>query len=694
MSTASEPCDPIEFSRLKRRLERERAARLEVEAISERGLRELYMREQELRLLQDIATAANLSQSVRDAFQYALTRICEFMTWPVGHAYIVEDHDGTSRLKSMALWYIQDPEKIAPFQAATEAQDLAPGKGLPGRVYLSGAATWLSDVGSDADFARKPSADESGIKAACAFPILVGQEIVAVVEFYNDRAIEPDEALLKLMPQVGTHLGRAIERQRSEDRLIHDASHDPLTSLPNRSLFLDRLNQAIMRRERNPQDQFAVLFIDLDRFKIVNDSLGHLAGDKLIIQVANRLMDAFRCKEQIAGLESRLARMGDTLARLGGDEFTILLNDIHDPSDAVRVANRVEDALRTPFVIDGQEIYTSASIGIASSASGYQTADAILRDADLAMYRAKALGKARCELFDQKMHDTAMKRLALETDLRRALHNEEFVLHYQPIVELQSKEVVGFEALVRWQKPGGELTYPAEFIEICEETGLIVFLGRWVLREACRTAEALQEQFPREDPLTISINVSPRQFAQHDFVAEVRSIIAETGVDPRHLRLEITESVTIGDAARVAAVLTELKELGIRLSIDDFGTGYSSLSYLHSLPLDVLKIDRSFIAAMDRNPESLQIVQTIMTLARNLGMNVIAEGTEEAGQVTQLQAMGCEFCQGYFFSKPVDLTGAVALLMHPNWPVKSDLAETWHASQRHLLANFAARKAG
>ena len=668
MSVTIEACDPVEVTRLKRRLERERAARQEAEAISERGLRTLYMREQELRLLQDIATAANLSQSVRDVFQYALTRICEFMSWPVGHAYIVEEHDGPPRLRSMALWHMREPERMAAFRTMTEARDLAPGEGLPGRVYLSGAATWLSDVVSDTAFPRRRSADESGIRAACAFPILVGQQIAAVLEFYTDHTVEPDEALLQLMPQVGTHLGRAIERQRAEDRLIHDASHDPLTGLPNRALFLDRLNQAIARCGRNPQAQFAVLFIDLDRFKIVNDSLGHLAGDRLIIQVAGRMKGALRCGDMITAAHD--APSTGTLARLGGDEFTILLNDINDPSDAVRVANRVEESLRQPFLIEGQEVYTSASIGIASSMSGYDRADAIMRDADLAMYRAKALGKARCELFDHKMHEAAMKRLALETDLRRAVQNEEFLLHYQPIVSLQTNTVVGFEALVRWRKPDGLLIYPADFIETAEDTGLIVFLGRWVLREACRTARELQEQFPREDPLTISVNVSPRQFAQPDLLAQVRSIIAETGIDPRCLRLEITESVTIGDTSRVAAVLTELKELGIRLSIDDFGTGYSSLSYLHSLPLDALKIDRSFIAAMDKSKESLQIVQTIMSLARNLGMDIVAEGAEVAGHISQLQAMGCEFGQGYYFSKPVDLAGAAALLTRPTWPAE------------------------
>lgn len=661
MSDPSEHCDPGEFARIKRRLERERAARREAETVSERGLRRLYAREQELLLLQDIATAANLLQSVRDVFQYALTRICDFLAWPVGHAYEVVCRDGGVRLRSMTLWHERDGANAAMFRAATEMRDFAPDEGLPGLAYTSGKPKWLTDITDREDFLRAPAARENLLRTACAFPICVGEEVVAVFEFFSERALERNKSLLALLPQVGIHLGRAIERQRAEERLIHDASHDPLTGLPNRVLFLERLNQSIAHARRKPEAQFAVLFIDLDRFKVVNDSLGHLAGDRLITQVARRLQGALR-REDLVARPGSPAPDSSTLARLGGDEFTILLTDIDDPSDAVRVANRVEEALRLPFSIDGQEVYTSASIGIASSTSGYESPDAILRDADLAMYRAKALGKARWELFDREMHQAAMKRLELETDLRRALKNEEFVLHYQPIVSLRNNEVVGFEALVRWQKPDGQLAPPGDFIETMEDTGLIVFLGMWVLREACRTARVLHESFPREQPLSVSVNVSPRQFAQPDLAAQVRAVISETGVDPRCLRLEITEGAMIGDMDRVAGVLREMQELGVRVSIDDFGTGYSSLSYLHSLQMDLLKIDRSFVGGMARNEESLQIVRTIMSLAHNLGMDVVAEGPEDAEQVAQLRSVGCEFGQGYYFSRPVDLDSARAFL--------------------------------
>ena len=517
----------------------------------------------------------------------------------------------------------------------------------------AGAAAWIADIEADADFPRASAARAAGLKAAMAFPVLVRADVAAVLEFFNDRTTPPDETLLRLMSQIGTQLGRAVERKRAEDKLVHDASHDPLTGLPNRALFLDRLQRAVARGARHADYRFAVLFIDLDRFKVVNDSLGHGAGDSLIVQVGTRLLASLRREDVLARPSADGDADIDTLARLGGDEFTVLLDDIRDPSDAVRVAERIQAALGQPFVVDGHEVYASASIGIATSSTGYATPEEVLRDADLAMYRAKSLGKARSELFDQAMHVMAVKRLQLETDLRRALQQQEFVLHYQPIVALATGRTTGFEALVRWRR-AGELVYPGEFIDVAEDTGLILFLGLWVLREACATLRRWHAEFPRAAPLTMSVNVSARQFAQADFVPQVAQIVRETGVDARALRLEITESVTMGDAERTIQVLTSLREIGVRLSIDDFGTGYSSLSYLHRLPLDVLKIDRSFVAAMRPGSDGLQIVNTIMDLARNLGMDVVAEGTETAEQVAHLASLGCDFGQGYFFSRPID----------------------------------------
>ncbi|KJB96342.1 diguanylate cyclase (GGDEF)-like protein [Skermanella aerolata] len=652
--------EPPEIAKLRRRLERERIARQEAEAIAERGLRDLYQRKKQLKLLEKVATIANSSRSVRDVLQSTLTEICGFMDWPVGHALLLDQDSAEPALRSAAIWHAADPDRIAGFQRATEDSAFPSGVGLPGEVMASAKPHWFFNAPEEGNFPRRRPALACGIKAGFAFPVLVGEDVAAVLEFFAYSTIEQDEALLGLMSQIGVQLGRVIERRRAEERLIHDASHDALTDLPNRSLFLDRLGLAIARRKLNRGVHFAVLFIDLDRFKVVNDSLGHLAGDRMIVEVAERLTAALHQEEL-----SAMSGTDGLLARIGGDEFAILLTDIGDPSDAVRFSHRVQESLRRPFTIDGQEIHTSASIGISLSTTPYAYAEDVLRDADLAMYRAKTLGKSRTEMFHREMHRSAMTRLTLEADLRRAMVNGEFLLHYQPIVSLESLEVVGFEALVRWRRPDGSMVYPGDFIGIVEDTGLIVALGFWILREACMATRRWQREFPRETPLTISVNISPRQFAEPDLVAQVRRIIAETGIDPQTVRLEITESVTIGDADREVSMLSQLKDLGIRLSIDDFGTGYSSLSYLHRLPLDVLKIDRSFVSAMDKSAESFQIVNTIMNLARNLGMHVVAEGAEVAGQIEQLQSLGCDYGQGYFFSKPMDPADVVKLLKGP-----------------------------
>ena len=684
--TAAAAGDPAEqLARVQRRLDRERQARLEAEAIAEQGLRELYERQQELLLLEAIAGAANQMGSVTDALQFAVTQICRFTEWPLGHAYLVEpgqvgqsagpedaasDRSGNAaarHLRPLAVWHASQHARIDEFIGATEGLCLASGVGLPGRVLATGAPVWIADITVDSNFARIHSAYQAGLKAAFAFPVMSGGEVVAVLEFFTDRSVPLDEPLQRLMSQVGTQLGRVIERQRAEDRLVYRAFHDYLTELPNRAMFLERLGQAVERQNIEPGYHFAVLFIDLDRFKVINDSLGHLAGDQLIAKVAARLLSSLRPEETgpPAGVKATTQSLTPpaTLARLGGDEFTILLENIRTPDDASQVAQRIQDSLKRSFLLEGQEVYTTASIGIATSAVRYTSATDVLRDADLAMYRAKTQGKARHEVYNEEMHHSAMVRLKLETDLRRALLNHEFVVHYQPIVSLKTREVAGFEALVRWQKSPTELVYPGDFISVTEDTGLIVFLGMWVLRQACRTLRRWHTEFPRTPPLTVSVNVSGRQFNQPDLVHQIRQIIEETGVDPACVTLEITESVTMGDAEHAIRVLSQLREIGVRFSIDDFGTGYSSLSYLHRLPLDILKIDRSFIAAIDQGGENLSIVRTIMRLANDLGIDVVAEGTETLTQLDQLDALDCKFGQGYYFSRPVDASEIGELLL-------------------------------
>ena len=455
------------------------------------------------------------------------------------------------------------------------------------------------------------------------------------------------------------------ERKRAEEMLAHNAFHDGLTGLANRALFLDRLQHALTLSKRRTNYKFAVLLIDVDEFKIINDSLGHAAGDEVLIQIAQRLKDSVRRADTVS--RPRTSQVpdrptnDDSLARLGGDEFTILADDIRDPIDAVRVAERVQAELAVPFVVNQEQIVISASIGIASSTSSYARAEDLVRDADMAMYRAKRAGKARCEVSDPAMHANALKRLRLETDLRKALDQGEFRVHYQPIVSLLTDKIIGFEALTRWQRPEGLLS-PIEFIGVAEEIGLIVPMNRQLLREACQNLRSWQSEFPSSPPLTMSVNITPREFAQPDLASEVRKSLEQTGVDPGSLQLEITETTVMEDAEKSGRVLAELKALGVLLSVDDFGTGYSSLSRLRRIPVDTLKIDRAFISHMDIDSESREIVRIIIMLAHNLGLRVVAEGTETEEQINLLKQLNCEMAQGYFFSRPADGQAMLKLL--------------------------------
>ena len=455
------------------------------------------------------------------------------------------------------------------------------------------------------------------------------------------------------------------ERKRAEELLAHNAFHDGLTNLPNRALFLDRLQHALTLSKRHTNYKFAVLLIDVDEFKIVNDSLGHTAGDELLIRIGQRLKEVVRRTDTVSRPHNSGVREqtihGDTLARLGGDEFTILLDDIRDPIEAVRVAERMQAELASPFVVNQQKIVVSASIGIAASTSPHTQAEDLLRDADIAMYRAKRAGKARCEVSDTAMHADAVKRLRLETDLRRALEQGEFRVYYQPIVSLQTAKITGFEALTRWQRPEGVLS-PMEFIAVAEETGLIIPMNRQLLREACQHLQSWQSEFPSSPPLSMSVNLTSKEFAQPDLVGEIRKSLDQTGLDPGCLQLEITETIAMDDAEKSGHVLSQLKALGARLSIDDFGTGHSSLSRLRRIPVDTLKIDRTFISHMDTDPESREIVRIIIMLAHNLGLKVVAEGTETEEQVNLLKQLNCEMAQGYFYARPADGQAMAKLL--------------------------------
>ena len=465
--------------------------------------------------------------------------------------------------------------------------------------------------------------------------------------------------IIPLLDAAGAVCGSAgigvdiTENRRTADKLLHDAFHDSLTGLPNRALFMDRLAHRLALQKRRDEGSFSVFFLDVDRFKVVNDSLGHVRGDELLVAIGRRL--------------STCLRPGDTVARLGGDEFTILLEDVGSAADAVRVADRVQEALRAPFMLGGQEVFSGVSIGIAHGSPSYDVPEDILRDADTALYRAKAQGRARSIEFDASMHDRAVELLHLETDLRRALDRRELRLHYQPVISLISGKITGAEALVRWQHPERGLVAPIEFIPLAEETGLIVAIGEWVLVEACRQAKLWQDRLSLP-LLEICVNISSKQFLQPDLIAMVAGVLRETGLSPRCLRLEVTESLLMEKVARVADAMTELRAMGIRIDLDDFGTGYSSLSYLHEFPVDTLKIDRSFVSRIGVTEEGTEIVNTIMALAASLNLDVVAEGVETAEQLTVLRQLRCASAQGYHLSRPIESGPFEALLSGgKNW---------------------------
>lgn len=430
------------------------------------------------------------------------------------------------------------------------------------------------------------------------------------------------------------------ERRQAEERLHYQASHDALTGLPNRAMFIEQLRYAFERAKRCPEHRFAVFFVDLDRFKFVNDSLGHLIGDELLIAVARRL-------------DQSLRRPADVVARLGGDEFAILIDDLRDVGDTAIIADRLQHVMTEPFGLSGQLVRVSASIGIATNLIIYEHPEDLLRDADTALHYAKVSGKARYELFDVSMHRQMLASLQIETDLQHAIDAGELLLYYQPIVTLANKAIVGFEALLRWQHPQRGLLAPGEFLSVAEETGLIVPMGRWAINEACRQLRAWQLSFPHHLNLTVSVNLSSRQFAQLDLAEYIDQALQETGLDAHSLKLEITETVIMENMATATTMLERLHARGLQLYMDDFGTGYSSLSYLQRFPIDMIKIDRSFVMDIGAQQKNEEIIRMIVALAQALRMQVVAEGIEREDQLICVRALGCVYGQGYFFSRPV-----------------------------------------
>ncbi len=471
--------------------------------------------------------------------------------------------------------------------------------------------------------------------------------------------LDPDTVLRSLKLAVATtRLAETRERLEAvveaDAEKKHEGFRDPITGLPSRELFMERLGRAIARAATRGREPYAVLVLDLDRFQAVNDGLGHEAGDRLLAEVTERL--------------AHCLGSGDTLTRLGSDKFAMLLDAIERPSDALRVAERACELLEHPFVLDGAEIFVTAGIGIALASPAYEKPEDAMRDAYSAMHRAKEAGGTSYEVFDPEVQARSVARLRLETDLRRALERDELVLHYQPIVSMESGSITGFEALLRWQSPERGLVPPGEFVRVAEETGLIVPIGRWVLDEACRTVAGWRDRYSGASPLNVAVNLSARQFAEPDLAEEVEETMRSFELAPDALKLEITESVLMESSADNQAQLHRLCALGVELSIDDFGTGYSSLSSLHRFPIETLKIDRTFVGRMEFEDENSEIVKTIVNLGRNLDMDVVAEGVETPAQLEQLRGLGCHMGQGFLFSNAVDAEAAASWLeTAPRW---------------------------
>ncbi len=584
------------------------------------------------------------ANSVEEVIPRVIQTLCEGLGWVAGARRVVAKEDGLMR--HTENWGIPAPE-IEQFLQISAARTDGGGEnaGLLRRVWASGGPIWLPDIAQEATFVRGAAALAAGLHSAFAFPIMVSGEFYGVIELFGREVRARDEEVVAIATGIGSQIGQFIARKEAEAHLTFIANYDTLTGLHNRAMFNQRLTQALARAQRLAK-MAAVLFIDLDRFKLINDTLGHDAGDRLLKQIAERLRECLR--------------EGDTIGRQGGDEFVVLVEDVTEPNQVTGVAQKMLETVAQPYLIAGQEFHVTASIGISIFPEDGRDQQVLLKNADIAMYRAKEKGKNNYQFYSAQMNLHSFERLALETSLRRAVERNEFLLHYQPKVDMRSGRITGVEALVRWQHPDRGMVPPAQFIPLAEETGLIVQIGEWVLRTACSDARGWRDQGLPE--ISVAVNLSARQFAREDLASSILNVVHEAGFDPRSLELEITESTVMQSADRAASVLRQLKDVGVRVAIDDFGTGYSSLGYLKQFPIDSVKVDRSFIRDIPDDKDDVAITCAVIAMAQSLRLKVVAEGVETAEQYAFLREQGCDEIQGYYFSQPVDAAALARLL--------------------------------
>ena len=588
--------------------------------------------EQLLRLEHVVARSLSEADSASEALKAVIRAICETQSWECGRYFSWDD--GTGLLAFSEFWHVPETA-LEIFIEKSRVLTYAPGAGLVGQAFQSGQPLWVTDLATDPR-AKAGIARDAGMHGAFLFPVVSEGKPIGALVFHSREVREPEDRLLQAVRVIGGQIGQFVQRKRAEERVQHMATHDALTALPNRMMFGQLLNHEIQVAQRYRRS-FAVMFIDLDRFKIVNDTLGHEAGDKLLQEVSTRFKDCLRAS--------------DVVSRLGGDEFVVLLQEVTNAEQITIAARKLLSAAMKPIVVQGQECRVTASIGICMYPADAQDEQSLMKNADIAMYLAKEQGKNNFQFFSEDIRANSLERLTLETSLRHALERNEFSLHYQAKLDLRTQEITGVEALLRWLHPDLGLVAPSRFIPVAEETGLIVPIGRWVLKTACAQNVAWQrEGLP---PVCVAVNLSARQFADEGLTTDILAALKESGMKPDLLELELTEAMVMQSHERAGKVLAAIKELGARISLADFGIGYSQLAQIKRYPIDTLKVDRSFIRDLEGNVEDRAITEAIIAMGKTLSLTVVAEGVETEEQQAFLTDHACDAMQGFYFSKPI-----------------------------------------